>query len=108
VSSSSRLGTERPVSTKLRATAVEGLVNFIGRLERAPAINLDVLFRSIATVRVVAAGSRAQFAAMNRAIAWHGLRPVIDRVFAFEDTPAAFRHYESARPFGKVVIAHRG
>lgn len=34
------------------------------------------------------------------------LTPVIDRVFRFEETPDAFRYYESTRPFGKVVIRH--
>jgi NADPH:quinone reductase-like Zn-dependent oxidoreductase len=44
---------------------------------------------------------------MNRAIAAHRLRPVIDRVFPFAEAPAAYRYYESGRPFGKVVIAIR-
>ncbi|MBB3733124.1 zinc-binding dehydrogenase [Nonomuraea dietziae] len=33
------------------------------------------------------------------------LRPVIDRVFAFDDAPAAYRHHASGEAFGKVVIA---
>ena len=37
-------------------------------------------------------GSRAMFEAMNRAIAAAGLRPVIDRAFAFDEAPAAYRH----------------
>jgi NADPH:quinone reductase-like Zn-dependent oxidoreductase len=44
------------------------------------------------------------FEAMNRAIAASGLRPIIDKVFAFDETPAAFRHLQSAQHFGKVVI----
>src|SRR6266567_1460394 len=51
----------------IQATRVEGLVNFIGRLDRASTIDVGVFYRSIATLRVVAAGSRAQFVAMNRA-----------------------------------------
>ncbi len=43
---------------------------------------------------------------MNRAIEVNRLTPVIDRVFSFDDAPAAYRYYEDARPFGKVVIAH--
>ncbi len=66
----------------------------------------NVLYTSIAAVRVVFAGSRAQFDAMNRAIAVAGMRPVIDRVFPFEEVPAAFRYFETMRPFGKVVISH--
>jgi NADPH:quinone reductase-like Zn-dependent oxidoreductase len=92
----------------IKATAVEGLVNFIGRLDATSStIDANVLYNAIATLRVVAAGSRAQFIAMNRAIAANRLRPVIDRTFDFDDVPAAFRYFEAAQPFGKVVITHR-
>jgi NADPH:quinone reductase-like Zn-dependent oxidoreductase len=92
----------------IRATAVEGLVNFIGRLDGGTsALDTNVLYGSIASVRVVAAGNRAQFVAMNRAIAVNQLRPVIDRTFGFDEVPAAFRYFEASQPFGKVVISHR-
>ena len=91
----------------IRATTIDGLINFVGRLGGGP-LTLDgnVLYAAIATVRVVFAGSRAQFDAMNRAIAVAGLRPVIDRVFRFDEAPAAFRYFETMQPFGKVVISH--
>jgi len=41
---------------------------------------------------------------MNRAIARTQLSPVIDRVFAFAEAPAAYRYLRSATHFGKVVI----
>jgi NADPH:quinone reductase-like Zn-dependent oxidoreductase len=44
------------------------------------------------------------FEAMNRAIATSGLKPVIDKVFAFDDAPTAYRHLQAAKHFGKVVI----
>jgi len=90
----------------LKAAAPEGLINFIGRLAGATSLDASVLYNSIATVRVVAAGSRAHFIAMNRAIAVAHLRPVIDRVFTFGEIPDAFRYYEAVQPFGKVVIQH--
>ncbi|WP_318836385.1 zinc-binding dehydrogenase [Actinomadura rudentiformis] len=49
-------------------------------------------------------GSRAQFIAMNRAVEVNRLKPVIDRVFSFDDAPGAYRYYASGRAFGKVVI----
>ena len=45
------------------------------------------------------------FEDMNRAIAAHGLKPVIDRVFAFTEAREAFRHMESATHFGKIVVS---
>jgi NADPH:quinone reductase-like Zn-dependent oxidoreductase len=91
----------------LRATALDGLINFVGRLGDGP-MQLDVgaLYASITTVRVVFAGSRAQFEAMNLAIAVAGMRPEIDRVFPFDEVPSAFEYFEETRPMGKVVIRH--
>jgi NADPH:quinone reductase-like Zn-dependent oxidoreductase len=43
---------------------------------------------------------------MNRAIATHHLRPVIDRTFPFAATKEAYRHFEGRGHFGKVVISH--
>ena len=45
---------------------------------------------------------------MNRAVAMHRLRPVIDRVFPFADAKEAYRHFEARGHFGKVVITHGG
>jgi NADPH:quinone reductase-like Zn-dependent oxidoreductase len=42
---------------------------------------------------------------MNRVIAQHRLRPVIDRVFPFSQAKDAYRHLEACQHVGKVVIA---
>jgi NADPH:quinone reductase-like Zn-dependent oxidoreductase len=44
------------------------------------------------TVGAISVGSRADFEAMNRAIALHRLHPVIDRTFPFAEAKAACRH----------------
>ena len=41
---------------------------------------------------------------MNAFIAQHELRPVIDRVFGFEDAVDAYAHFAAKRHIGKVVI----
>ena len=41
------------------------------------------------TVGAISVGSRADFEAMNRAIAMHRLHPVIDRTFLFSEAKAA-------------------
>ena len=82
-------------------------INFVGRLVRAvSSIDTNVLYNAVATIRVIFAGNRNQFIAMNRAITANGLKPLIDRVFPFADVPAAFRYFEAGRQVGKVVIAH--
>jgi len=49
-------------------------------------------------------GSREMFVDMNRAISASQLRPVIDRVFQFDEAPAALEHLASGKHFGKVCI----
>lgn len=49
-------------------------------------------------------GSVAMFEDMNRAIALHQTKPVIDRVFDFQNAAEALGYLESGRHFGKVVI----
>ena len=49
-------------------------------------------------------GSVAMFERMNRAISAIGLKPVIDRVFAFEQAVEAYDYLASGQHFGKVVI----
>src|SRR6516165_5655656 len=61
----------------IQSVALDGQVNFIGRLSTEPtAIDTDILYNAIATVRVVFAGNRAHFNAMNRAIAVNHLKPI--------------------------------
>ena len=55
-------------------------------------------------LRGIFVGSREMFETMNRAIAQHQLRPVIDTVFPFEQAQEAYRHLQAASHVGKVVI----
>ncbi len=80
-----------------------GIVTLIGVLTRGQIDPLPILGGGV-TVRGVFVGSRAMFEDMNRAIMANGIRPVIDKVFPFEDAPAAYRHLKSATHVGKVVI----
>jgi NADPH:quinone reductase-like Zn-dependent oxidoreductase len=92
----------------IQSTALNGQINFIGRLsDAASKIDINLLYNSVATLRVIFAGNRAQFIAMNRAIAVNRLKPIIGRVFPFEEVVEAFRYYEEVQPFGKVVISYK-
>jgi NADPH:quinone reductase-like Zn-dependent oxidoreductase len=90
----------------IRSVALEGEVAFIGRLAGSATMDMNILYNSISSVRVVAAGHRAHYTAMNLAITQHALRPVIDRVFSFDEVPEAFSYFEAGKYFGKVVISH--
>jgi NADPH:quinone reductase-like Zn-dependent oxidoreductase len=92
------------LARSLRAIRVGGKITLIGVLAGAAEINPMLIFARRANVQGISVGSTQMFEAMNRAIATSGLKPVIDQVFAFDDAPAAYRHLQSGRHFGKVVI----
>lgn len=87
----------------LTAVARGGQVHLIGVLTQGQINPLRLLTRAI-TLRGVYVGSRDAFEAMNRAIVANAIKPVIDRVFEFEQAREAYRHLESGSHFGKVVI----
>jgi NADPH:quinone reductase-like Zn-dependent oxidoreductase len=92
------------LARSLRAIRVGGKITMIGVLSGAAEINPMLIFSRRANVQGISVGSTQMFEAMNRAIAASGLKPIIDKVFAFDDAPAAYRHLQSAQHFGKVVI----
>ncbi len=87
----------------LAATRVAGTVAFIGVLAGGQVDPLPIMRKSL-TVQGIYVGSRNLFRDMNRAIAAAELRPVIDRTFAFEEAPKAYRAMQAAGHFGKLVI----
>ena len=104
------IGGPGTIAMSLKALAVGGHVSLIGASLSSAGTGLDPLLltgRGI-TLAAISVGSRADFEAMNRAIAMHRLRPVIDRVFPFADAKEAYRHFEARGHFGKVVITHGG
>jgi NADPH:quinone reductase-like Zn-dependent oxidoreductase len=93
------------LTQSMRAVKGGGQISLIGVLTGgAGQINpLPILMRNI-RVQGIFVGSREMFEAMNRAIALHKLKPVVDRVFGFEEAVEAYRYMESGAHFGKVAI----
>jgi NADPH:quinone reductase-like Zn-dependent oxidoreductase len=90
----------------LKAVRIGGRISMIGVLSGGRAeIALTSVVMSYVRIQGLLVGSREGFEAMNRAIAQHELRPVVDRVFLFDETPEAFRYMAEGRHFGKVAIA---
>jgi len=89
----------------LRAVRVGGQISVIGVLSGvASEINIIPILMQNVRLQGILVGSREGFERMNRAIAAHGLRPVVDRVFPFDDAPDAFHHMASASHLGKICI----
>jgi NADPH:quinone reductase-like Zn-dependent oxidoreductase len=80
-----------------------GVVTLIGVLTRGQIDPLPILGGGV-IVRGIFVGSRSMFEDMNRAIAWHGIVPVVYRVFGFEEAAVAYRALKSAAHVGKLVV----
>jgi NADPH:quinone reductase-like Zn-dependent oxidoreductase len=91
----------------LEAIAYDGHIGLIGGLSGfAPSIPVGTMMQLGVVASGVYVGSRADFEAMNAFIEEHQIVPVVDRVFDFEDAPAAFDFMENGSYFGKIVITH--
>lgn len=90
----------------LRAVRTGGQISMIGVLSGvASEVNvLPILMQQI-RIQGIFVGHRDGFEAMNRAMELHQIRPVVDHIAAFEETPKAFQHMASGAHFGKICIA---
>ena len=89
----------------LEAVRVGGAISLMGVLSGLEgAVSTGTILAKQIRVQGTYVGSRAMFERMNRAIQANGLRPVVDRIFSFEDAVEAMRYLGSGRHFGKVCI----
>jgi len=89
----------------LEALAYGGHVALIGGLSGYGSdLPTDSLMWINATASGVYVGSREDFEAMNAFIGEHRIRPLIDRVFGFEQAPEAFEYMRGGDFIGKIVI----
>jgi NADPH:quinone reductase-like Zn-dependent oxidoreductase len=89
----------------LTAVAFGGFIGIVGFVAGYKAeIPLRAVIGPMIRIQGIAVGSRARFEAMNRAIAQHKLKPVVDSTFPLAKAADAFRHMEQGRHFGKIVI----
>jgi NADPH:quinone reductase-like Zn-dependent oxidoreductase len=92
-------------SQSLQAVRTGGTVAQIGVLSQSdePLPIAPLLHRQV-RVQGIYVGSRAHFGEMNRAIDATRLRPVIDKVFGFDQIRDALVTLERGSHFGKIVI----
>ncbi|KAF7355899.1 Alcohol dehydrogenase superfamily protein [Mycena venus] len=98
------------LSQSLASVRKGGNINIIGLLGGigdVPPVDIirPCIFKQI-NIRGIYVGSVVQFKNMNKLIAANveTTRPIIDKVFAFEDAKAAYAHLSSQAHVGKVVI----
>jgi NADPH:quinone reductase-like Zn-dependent oxidoreductase len=99
------VGGQGTLARSFQSLKVGGHVGLIGNLSGAPSeLNPGLILARRANVRGISVGSTEMFDSMNRAIAANAIKPVIDRIFGFDEVHAAYKHMASAAHFGKIVI----
>ena len=91
------------VERSLTATRNGGRLALVGLLTGWPSAGSG-LFAAGVDITPTKVGSREDYERMNRAVAFHKLRPVIDRRYRFEQLPDALHHLKSGKHMGKIVI----
>jgi NADPH:quinone reductase-like Zn-dependent oxidoreductase len=88
----------------LKAVRMGGRISLIGNVAGGGEVNPVPLLMKNVRMQGIFVGSREMFEAMNAAIVTHGLHPVVDRVFPFDQAREAMRYMESGAHFGKICI----
>jgi NADPH:quinone reductase-like Zn-dependent oxidoreductase len=86
------------------AVGYAGEVALIGVLAQGGETGPHPLMLKGASLRGIFVGSRGMATRLNAAVDACGIKPVIDRLFDFEDAVQAYRHQSSPDLFGKTVI----
>jgi NADPH:quinone reductase-like Zn-dependent oxidoreductase len=89
----------------LRAVRTGGTISVIGVLSGVdPAVSPTSIMMNSVRVQGIYVGSRAMFERMNRAIEFHRVKPVVNRVFPWTQFPDALRYMQGQQHFGKICL----
>ena len=92
------------INQSIAATKAGGRIAQIGFLTgQTSNVNLMPMIFRQTTIRGIAVAPRSSFDRMNAFLNEHDIRPVIDRVYSFEQAREAYEHLARGA-FGKVVI----
>jgi len=101
------LGGEKTLNLSLQCIRPGGTLSLIGVLSGANvSAQLPRIVMRQVRLQGITVGHRDGFEAMLRAMDVARLRPVIDRVFAFEQLHEALAHLRQGAHFGKICIRH--
>ena len=92
------------LAKSMRAVRTGGTISLIGLLAGNAEVNpTPLLMRSI-RLQGIYVGSRTMMDRMLQAMTLRQLRPVIDRIFAFDEIQEAMSYMEAGRHFGKICL----
>lgn len=93
------------IARSFASIRIGGKVGLIGNLSGpATELNPGLIIGKRANVQGISVGSTQMFDAMNRAVSANKIKPVVDKVFGFDEVQAAYQHMAAGAHFGKIVI----
>ncbi|MBX9823413.1 MAG: NAD(P)-dependent alcohol dehydrogenase [Xanthobacteraceae bacterium] len=99
------VGGQGTLTRSFGALRVGGKISMIGNLSGAATeLNPGLIMGRRANIQGISVGSTQMFEALNRAIAASKVKPVIDKLFGFDEVKAAYNHMAAGAHFGKIVI----
>ncbi|WP_175965652.1 zinc-dependent alcohol dehydrogenase family protein [Burkholderia sp. BCC0322] len=100
------VGGKDTLPRSVAATKMGGIVSVIGGLSSfaGPELGLLSLIGGIRQLHGIMVGSRAMLDDVVRLVDAKQIKPVVDRVFGFDEAPQAYAYLQSGQHFGKVVI----
>jgi NADPH:quinone reductase-like Zn-dependent oxidoreductase len=100
------VGGQKTLAKSLASLAPGGQIHVVGGVSGFTSeIPLIAVISRSAAVQGIRVGSSEMFETMNRAMSRHKVKPVVDKVFDFDDARAAYQFLQSGKHFGKVVIS---
>jgi len=87
-----------------KAVRMGGRISLIGNVSGHGEVNPVPLLMKNVRMQGIFVGSREMFESMNQTIEASGMRPVVDRVFPFDQAREAMHYMESGAHFGKICI----
>jgi NADPH:quinone reductase-like Zn-dependent oxidoreductase len=99
------VGGKETLDQSMKSLAFGGVLSIVGGLSGYDgAISALGLIERTASARGIYVGSRADYLRMSEFIVEHRMRPVIDKVFPFDQYDAALQHLQKGNPVGRVVL----
>lgn len=92
------------LARSINSVRIAGHIAMIGALTGAAGFDPITVFMKAIRLQGIFVGSRTMLEEMNRAVSVNKLVPAVDRVFEFEEAPAALSYMQSGSHFGKIVV----
>lgn len=92
------------LTKSVKAVRVGGHIALIGALDMAGEFNPISVFMKGIRLQGIFIGSREMFEGLNAMIDSVNMRPVIDRIFKFDEAREALHYMEAGTHLGKIVI----